>query len=349
MNILLPILVFGMIVFVHEMGHFLLAKKNGIGVMEFSLGFGPKLFSFQKGETVYAIKCFPLGGSCMMMDELAEADESCEIIPEKSFRNKSIGARISVIAAGPVFNFLLAFVLAVIVIGTVGIDRPVLSGVMEGYPAQEAGMQAGDRITKINGKNIVIYRDVSLYLALHQKENLQVAYERDGKEYQTLLVPKYSEETGMYMMGIQVSGLRDQTTVLETLKYSAYEVKYWISYTLTSLRMLIQGRIGVESMTGPVGLVSTMSDMVEESRDDGMLYVFLNLINFGILLSANLGVVNLLPLPALDGGRIFFFLIELLRGKPIDPEKEGMVHMAGMVLLMALMIFILYHDIVRLL
>lgn len=151
------------------------------------------------------------------------------------------------------------------------------------------------------------------------------------------------------MMGIQVSGQRDKTTVPETLGYSAYEVKYWISYTLTSLRMLIQGKIGAESMTGPVGLVSTMSDMVEDSKPDGMLYVFLNLINFGILLSANLGVVNLLPLPALDGGRIFFFLIELVRGKPIDPEKEGMVHMAGMVLLMALMVFVLYHDIVRLL
>lgn len=347
MSILLPILVFGMIVFVHEMGHFLLAKKHGIGVIEFSLGFGPKLFSFQKGETTYALKLFPLGGSCMMMDELAE--EEYDIIPEKSFRNKPIGARIAVIAAGPVFNFLLAFVLAVIVIGTVGIDRPVLSGVMEGFPAEEAGMQAGDRITRINGQDIVIYREVSLYLALHQKEDLAVTFERDGQKHQVLLTPKYYEETGTYMMGIQVSGQRDKTTVLETLGYSAYEVKYWISYTLTSLRMLIQGKIGAESMTGPVGLVSTMSDMVEDSKPDGMLYVFLNLINFGILLSANLGVVNLLPLPALDGGRIFFFLIELVRGKPIDPEKEGMVHMAGMVLLMALMVFVLYHDIVRLL
>ncbi len=346
MNILLPILVFGMIIFVHELGHFLLAKKNGIGVLEFSLGFGPKLISFKKGETTYAIKCIPFGGSCMMMDELAEEED---VIPEKSFRNKSVWARIAVIAAGPVFNFLLAFVLAVIVIGTVGIDRPVLNGVVDGFPAQEAGMQAGDRITEINGKKIVIYRDVSLYLALHPQEDLLVTYERDGQEHQVSLTPKYNDETGTYMMGIQVSGLRDKTSVGETLMYSAYEVKYWIDYTITSLRMLVQGQIGMESMTGPVGLVSTMSDMVEESSQDGMLYVFLNLFNFSILLSANLGVVNLLPLPALDGGRIFFFLIELIRGKPIDPEKEGMVHMAGMALLMVLMVVVLYQDIVRML
>ena len=347
MSILLPVLVFGMIIFVHELGHFLLAKKNGIGVLEFSLGFGPKLVSFQKGETTYAIKCIPFGGSCMMMDELAE--DSYDIIPEKSFRNKSVWARISVIAAGPAFNFLLAFVLAVIVIGTVGIDRPVLSGVMEGFPAQEAGMEAGDRITEINGKKIVVYRDVSLYLALHPQEDLLVTYERDGQTRQVLLTPKYYEETGTYMMGIQVSGLRDKTSVGETLMYSAYEVKYWFDYTLTALRMLVQGQIGVESMTGPVGLVDTMSDMVEESSQDGLLYVFLNLFNFSILLSVNLGVINLLPLPALDGGRIFFFIIELVRGKPIDPEKEGMVHMAGMALLMVLMVVVLYQDIARML
>lgn len=347
LNIVLALLVFSFLIISHELGHFLLAKKNGVEVIEFSVGMGPRLLSYQGKNTRYSLKIVPFGGSCMMAGEF---DEDPECAKEGSFVNKSVGARISIIAAGPFFNFLFAWILAVIVISNIGIDKPVLTDVTEGYPAIEAGMQAGDVITKINDKKITVYRDISLYLTLHPEaleQTMSVSYERDGKAYEVSITPKYDEEAGTYRMGI-VYGQREKLSPLGVIKYSFYEVKFWISYTFTSLKMLVQGQVTKDDVSGPVGLVSTISNVVEQSRPSGLYYVFLNLANFFILLSANLGVMNLLPLPALDGGRLVFLLLEAIRGKPIDREKEGYVHMVGMVLLMLLMVFILFNDISKL-
>lgn len=341
-SILLAILVFSILIIVHEFGHFLLAKKNGIGVTEFTLGLGPKIVGFTRNNTLYCIKAIPFGGSCVMV---GEDDEDAS---ENSYNSKSPWARLSVIVAGPVFNFLLAFVLAVIVIGFVGIDKPVLSGVMEGYPAEEAGMQAGDVITKLNDKNIVIYRDIQLYLMVHSAEPLEVTYERDGEEFKTTIVPQYSEESGSYLMGIQ-GGVREQVSAVDTLKYSAYEVKYLGSSTFTSLKQLVTGKVARTDISGAVGIVNLVGEMVEQTKPDGAFYVFINLANFSIMLSMSLGVFNLLPIPALDGGRILFIIIELIRGKPVAKEKEGMVHLVGMALLMLLMVVILFNDIINIL
>lgn len=339
-NLLAALIVFGIIILVHEFGHFLLAKKNGIGVVEFSIGMGPRLFSFDKGETKYSLKALPFGGSCMMLGE----DEDTK--DEKAFNNKPVWARISVIAAGPIFNFILAFVFALIIIGVVGIDEPRLIGVMDGFPAQEAGLQEGDLITGLNGHRVRIYRDVQLYLMLHPGENLQVEYERDGQTYETVIVPKFSQEYQSYMMGITVSGYRTKTDgPLETIGYAAYEVKYWITTAVKSLGMLVRGQVKSNEIAGPVGIVNMIGETVEESKAGGWIDIFLNLANMCVLLSANLGVMNLLPIPALDGGRLVFLFLEVVRGKPVDPEKEGMVHVVGMMFLMALMIVILFNDI----
>ncbi|MGX8715008.1 MAG: RIP metalloprotease RseP [Lachnospiraceae bacterium] len=338
-GIILSILAFSLLIVSHEFGHFIVAKKCGVYVEEFSIGFGPSLVSWQGEETKYSIKLIPFGGSCAMLGE----DES--MADERAFTSKNVFQRMAILFAGPFFNFILAFILAVIVIGCMGVDEPVLSEVMEGYPAQEAGMQAGDRITRLNDENIHVYRDISLYLALHQGENLDVVYERDGQKYETVIVPKFSDEYQSYMMGIVVNGTRTRLGPIGTLKYSAFEVGYWIRYTFTSLKMLIRGRVGLQDMSGPVGMVSSMTDMVKESSQDGIFYIFINLANICILLSANLGVMNLLPIPALDGGRLLFCLIELVRGKPVDQEKEAAVHTVGILLLFALMFVIMFKDI----
>ena len=341
MGIVLAILVFGVIVFVHELGHFLLAKANGIRVDEFSIGMGPRLLSWVKGETRYSLKLLPIGGSCMMGED--DADDTSE----GSFNSKSVWARISVVAAGAIFNFILALIFAVVIIGFTGYDKPVISGVVEGFPAEEAGMQAGDRIVKMNSKKINLWREVTYYNMFHQGETVDLVYERDGEKYEVTITPKKDEE-GSFLLGVTSPSAYEKANVFTAVQYGVYEVKFWICTTLESLKMLITGGVGVDQLSGPVGIVDVVDDTYQQSKEYGALVVFIQMLNIGILLSANLGVMNLLPLPALDGGRLVFLIIEAIRGKRVPPEKEGIVHGIGMVLLLALMAFVLFNDIKRL-
>lgn len=264
-------------------------------------------------------------------------------IPEDSFAAKSVWTRISVVAAGPIFNFILAFILSLIVIGSIGYDAPVVAALTEGYPAAEAGMQPGDRIVKMNNTRIHVYREVSMYVQMNQGKTVELTYERDGERYTVVLEPKQSE-SGMYYLGFRGSGVRTKGNIFKTIGYSVYEVKYWISTTIKSLGMLISGSVGTEDISGPVGIVNAIGDTYESSRSDGAFYVWLNMLYISILLTANLGVMNLLPMPALDGGRLVFLFLEAIRGKGIDPEKEGMVHFVGLMVLMALMVFVMFND-----
>ncbi len=344
MNILLAILVFSILVVSHELGHFLLAKKNGVGVPEFCIGFGPKLIHFEKGGTEYSIRLIPFGGACVMEGEEEDSEA------DNSFTEKSPWARLSILAAGPIFNFLVAYLLALIILGSIGIDRPYISDVSPGYPAEAAGLQSGDLITGMSGNRIEAYRDVDLFMMNYDgKKPIDMTYERNGKEYKTSFSPMYDIEKKSFYMGTSIYTYRRPIeNVVEVVTLGFHEVGYWVKYTLASLRMLFQGEVSVTELSGPVGIVSVVSDVVEESKPDGGFYVFINLANICMLLSVNLGVMNLLPFPALDGGRIIFVLIELIFGKPVPRDKEGIVHMVGMVLLMLLMVFVFYNDIMRL-
>lgn len=342
MKIIIAILIFSVIILFHELGHFLLAKKNGIRVNEFCLGLGPTLVGFTKGETKYSIHLLPFGGACMMEGEDGDSTD------ERAFTNKSVWARIAVVAAGPVFNFIMAFIFSVILMACIGYDKPVISGVMEGYPAEAAGMQEGDTILKMNNKHIHFCREINLYLYFHPGETVDITYERGGEVKEVTLTPAYDEESGGYYVGFYESNARTKVNAFEALKYGAYYTKYWVDVTFESVRMLFTGKVGVQDMSGPVGIVKTIGDTYEESKTDGAFYIFLNMLNISILLSANLGVMNLLPIPALDGGRLVFLIIEAIRRKRIDPEKEGMVHFVGMMCLMALMVFIMFSDISKL-
>ena len=341
MGIILAILVFGLIIFIHELGHFLLAKANKIRVDEFSLGMGPRIVSFVKGETRYSLKLLPIGGSCMM------GEDDAEDVGEGSFNSKSVWARMSVIVAGAVFNFLLALVCAMIVVGYTGYDAPIISEVIEGFPAEEAGIQAGDRIVKLNNKKINVWREITYHNMLHPGETLDVVYERNGVKYEATITPMQDED-GSYLIGIKSQAGYEKANFFTTIQYGAYEVKFWICTTLESLKMLFTGSVGVDQLSGPVGIVDVVDDTYQQSKDYGAVVVLMQMLNIAILLSANLGVMNLLPLPALDGGRLIFLIVEAIRGKRVPPDKEGWVHGIGMILLLALMAFVLFNDIKKL-
>ena len=341
MKIVIAIILFSILILFHELGHFLAAKLNGIRVHEFTLGLGPTIIGVKKGDTKYCLKLLPFGGSCVMGED-EESDE-----PD-AFNNKSVWARISVVAAGPVFNFILAFLFAIVIISCAGYDEPKVQAVTEGFPAEAAGIQPGDMVIKMNNDRIRVYREISLYVNMHQGETVDLVYERDGKRYGTTLEPKLDEKSGNYYLGFSSNGQRTKGKVIQILKYSLYEVEYWIETTYKSLAMIFRGKVSADDVSGPVGIVSAIGDTYEQSKADGAYYVMLNMMNFAILLSANLGVMNLLPLPALDGGRLMFLLIEAIRRKPVNREKEGMVHFIGFALLMVLMVVVLYNDIRKL-
>lgn len=343
MGILIAILLFSAIVIFHELGHFLLAKANGIRVDEFSLGLGPTLVGKEFRGTKFSIKLLPFGGACMMGED--DADD----MSEGSFNSKSVWARISVIVAGPLFNLLLAWILCVIMVAWVGYRAPVVGEVSEGYSAKEEGMRSGDVITEIDGKRIHLWNEITLSNLMNSNgEKTEITYLRDGKETSVILEPRALEGDMNKRLGITSTAEFTKAGVLGSLQYGAYTVKYWIDYTMDCLKMLVGGKVGIKDMSGPVGIVDAVDETYQNSRAAGLKIVVLNLMNFAILLTANLGIMNLLPIPALDGGRLVFLFVEAVRRKRIPPEKEGMVHFAGFALLLVLMVVVMYNDIMKL-
>ena len=342
MGIIIAILLFSFIIIFHELGHFILAKANGIRVDEFSLGLGPTLIGKKIGGTFFCIKLLPFGGACMMGED--DADD----ISEGSFNSKSVWARISVIVAGPLFNLLLAWIFCVILVGATGYQSTEISGVADGYSAQEQGLQAGDVIKEINGRSVHIWDDVRLYTLTHPDDApYEVVYERGGEEYTVQIEPRQLEGDASPLLGMS-SGNFERPGFFGTLQYGFYRLEYWMYYTVDCLRMLVTGQVGLQDMSGPVGIVAVVDDVYESAAPSGFAVIMLSLINFGTLLSANLGVMNLLPIPALDGGRLVFLIVEAIRRKRVPPEKEGMVHFAGFALLMVLMVVIMFNDIMKL-
>ena len=346
MSILIAILIFGALVLFHEWGHFLAARRMGVVVTEFSLGMGPRILSAQKGETRYSWRLLPIGGSCMMLGEFGD-----EEVPG-SFQSKSVWKRIFIIVMGPLFNFLLALILSMILIGMAGYDSPVILETIEGMPAEEAGIEAGDVITSIGGRRIYLYAEISDFVTFHQdvleKGPVKITWKHDGEKKSADITAALSDD-GRYVLGIRgSSSYRTRGGPLQIIGYGAAQVRYWIRLVFESLGMLFNGQAKVSDLSGPVGIVSVINDTYQQTRADGLFYVIINLLNLTILLSANLGVVNLFPIPALDGGRIVLLLVEAVCGKRMSPEREGMIQFVGFALLMALMVIVMFNDIGRL-
>lgn len=426
MNIVVAILIVGFIIFIHELGHFLLAKANGVTVTEFSIGMGPRFASFEKNGTRYSLKILPLGGSCMMLGE----DEA--INDEGSFNSKGVWARFSIIVAGAVFNFILALFLSLIVISASGVDIPKLSSVDEGSPAAKSGLLVGDVITRVDGNKINFSRELMYHFYFNpiNDKPVEVKYLRDGKEQEATMIPykvtryllgcsytpaenepaklleinpdyplekaglvvgdiiigidgtvinsgkelsdyldanpmsgeainiTYSHEgventvdiipelyTSGYQLGWHYSFASEKLSPLNVINYSFKELKFNIVNTVKSVGFLVTGKVSMKEISGPVGIVNMVGDVVEQTSEYGIATTLLSLAQFTILISANLGVMNLLPIPALDGGRLVFIIIEGIRRKPIPKEKEAIVHLVGMAALMLLMVFVLFNDI----
>lgn len=347
MTIIFFLLIFGVVVISHEFGHFLLAKANGIHVVEFSVGFGPKIFGFTKGDTEYTLRILPLGGACRFEGEdmTSEEDLNAEL-SDGAFLKASVWARISTVVAGPLFNFILGFIFSLVIVSMTYIDIPVIQSVSEGGGAEMAGLEAGDKLLSIDGKNVYLYRDVILRSMLSDGDTVEVSYERDGEEYVTQITPQYSETEGRYLFGF-AGGEYVKSQGIEVFKYAWYEIRYCMDSTYSALIGLFNGSVGKDDVAGPVGIATVVGDTYEASKEYGWVSVLMNMMYIAVLLSVNLGILNLLPLPALDGGRLVFMLVEVVRGKPVPPEKEGIVHFIGMVLFLILAVFVLFNDLSR--
>lgn len=343
-TLILFILIFGVVVVSHEFGHFLIAKINGIHVVEFAVGMGPDLVSFRKGETKYSLKMFPIGGACMFEGEdglnAKEGEDS-----EGSFLHANVWSRIATVVAGPFFNFILAFLIALIMINTVVLMRdPVATEVSRGSAAWEAGLRDGDRILSLDDEKMHLFDEISLFMQLYDGGDVRVAYERDGQRFETVLVPQFDEELGRYLLGVANQDFVEMKG-FNGIKYSWYEILFNMKMTYKSLGMMIHGKVSRQDVAGPVGIaVNVVGETYKEAKKYGWLDVVVQMLNITLMLSVNLGVLNLLPLPALDGGRLVFLLLEVIRGKPIPPEKEGMVHFIGLMFFMILMVFIFFND-----
>lgn len=344
MNIFLTtlaaILIFAVLVLIHEFGHFIAAKLSGVKVNEFALGMGPKLFSRQKGETVYSIRLVPIGGFCAMEGE----DENCT--DERAFNNKKAYIRLIILAAGAFMNILLGFVLVLSL--TAGMEStvvPKVESVVQSGAAEAAGLMEGDEIVRANGKRVHIIEDLSWAMSSNTNENqeLQLVVKNNGEKRAVNIVPQMSD--GNYSYGILLT--TEENGFFPTLRNSWYKTCFYSGVIIESFISMIKGDVPISQISGPVGIVSEIGNVVEETRTTGW-EGFQSLLYLTILLTINLGVFNLFPIPALDGGRILFVLIEMVRRKPVPIEKEAIVHLAGFILLIAFSIFIAFKDVIML-
>lgn len=348
-DILIAILIFGLIIAIHEFGHFAVAKLCGIRVNKFAIGMGPKLFKFQKGETEYSLRVFPIGGFCAMEGEDETSDD------ERAFNNKPVWKRMLVIVAGAAMNVLLGFILLIILTSMIGkipsmeisgfhADRNEKGEVIEYTSSSyESGLQVGDVIHSMNGLRIFTDTDLMYKLSSTNEETFDVVVIRNGKKVTVEDVKFEDTKTGGR---IDFSLMPADNNPLSVISYSAKDTISTARLIWISLHDLVTGKYGVNELSGPVGIVSTIGEAA--SIGETIKEKVMSLLNLTIFITINVGICNMLPIPALDGGRFFFLLVEAIRRKPIKPEHEGYVHLAGMALLFALMIFATYNDILRL-
>jgi regulator of sigma E protease len=409
------IIIFGALVFFHELGHFIFAKRAGILCREFAIGMGPKVFSYKKGETVYTIRLLPIGGYVRMAGEdpemaeikpgyrvglildkneviekiilnnkekypdariievefadieqkllikgyeegeeeilktfsisrnayLVENGTETLIAPyDRQFVSKTLGQRTMAIFAGPMMNFVLAFIIFVVIAIWQGVptNEPVLGKLTSDGMAKQSGLQEGDVVQSIDGGEISTWEDVVEIIRQNPESELEFLVSRNGEELEIPVTPKAQEVEGAEIGIIGVYNPMEKSS-LKAVTYGAKEVYYWTVEIFSMLGKLIVGQFSIDALSGPVGIYESTATVAKS----GVMY----LMKWAGILSINLGIMNLLPIPALDGGRLMFFAVEALRGKPIDRQKEGMVHFIGFALLMLLMLVVTWNDIQR--
>lgn len=349
MGIVIAIIIFGLIVTVHEFGHFICAKLSGIRVLEFAIGMGPKIIQKTKGETKYSLRILPIGGYCAMEGEDSETDD------EKGFRNAKLWKRMIVLVAGAAMNFVLGIIMLVILV-TMMDDVPTtvisgFSGVRNDdgsvtYYAEsyESGLRHGDKFISIDGTRIYSTLDMNYIFATTTNDAHSVVVKRDGKrvKFENVIFHNKAEGGGTIDFGLEYKDKNPLTVI----KGSGDLFMSMTHIVGMSLKQMVTGKLSKDDVSGPVGVVTAISETTQQSENT--TDAIFNLIYMTALITINVGIFNLLPIPGLDGGRLLFCLIELVRRKPVKPEHEGYVHLAGMALLFGVMIFATYNDIVRL-
>lgn len=333
MTIIVALLVFSIIVFIHELGHFTFAKMNGVKVHEFSIGMGPKIYSIKK-DTEYSIRLLPLGGFVSMEGEDEESSDP------RSFGAKSILQRASIIFAGPFFNIIFTIILFIPIFMFIGSQTTTLGGVTENGPAYSAGVKVGDTIEAIDGKKVNSWQDVIQSLNESDGSDVKLSIDRNGQNKEISVTPQKGED-GRYVIGIETKVERNILTSIKNAFTTTYDMTVqMITFVGQLFTGTVPGGVG-NSVSGPLGVIS----IVSEAAKMGIV----NIMYIAAVLSLNLGIINLVPFPALDGGRLFMLAIEAIRGgKKLDPNKEAMINMVGLGALMLFMVFITYKDILRL-
>ncbi len=341
---ILAILIFGLLVAIHEFGHFSAAKLCGVRVEEFAVGMGPALWKKQKGETLYSLRAVPFGGYCAMTGEDGESDDP------RAFGNQKVWKRLLILAAGSFNNFLLGFLIVLILQVSSGyVPSPTITAFMDGCPYESAGaLQVGDRFERINGHRIVVQSDVIRWLDGEGDYDLELRRGEETVKLENFRLEKSDYPQGRYF-GFLFGGY-EKGGFGQNLRAAWDTTKEYVSLVWESLRMFVHGQVGVNDLAGPVGIVDMMAETgaAQETTADALWTIF----SFGAFIAVNLAVMNMLPIPALDGGRVFLLLVtalvEAVTHKKINPKFEGYIHAAGMVLLLALMAYVMFHDIFRL-
>lgn len=333
--VLLALIMLGVLVMVHEAGHFFVARFCGIEVMEFSIGMGPKIWSRTgKKGTVYSLRAFPVGGYCKFYGE----DEDNE--DPRAYNKQAVWKRALSVVAGPLMNFVVAIVIVFVFVSAIGEEYLQIQAVNTGEPAQEAGLRPGDALIYVNGSPIMSTAQVTEAIAASEGEPVTLTVMREGGYENFQVSPRYSEGMDAYAIGVTIGGGRVRLPLLTSLQVSVNWNISAVKSIWEALAGLITRGEGVENMAGPVGTIN----MIQQGTRSGGLDMYLKL---AAMISINLGIMNLLPIPGLDGSRLIFFGIEAIRRKPVNPNVEGMIHMCGFVLLMLVVVVFTYKDILR--
>ena len=336
-RIIEALLLLSVLVMIHELGHYTAGRLLGFTILEYAVGMGPKLFGFKRKGIEYNVRALPLGGMCRFYGE----DDG--VINERCFNAQKPWKRFIVILAGPLMNFVLAFVLAMILLlgwGVADESKVLIQGIGENSPAQIAGLQVGDQFLTVDGKPVENFETLTAAVLAADSAQMDAVILRDGREQTVSIHDLYNAETGANFMGVTLTYGTKRVGLFHAMAESAAICREYGALVFKSLGMLFSGEAGIQDMAGPVGIVQLLGEATRSGW-----YTVLNLC---VLLSMNLGVFNLFPIPALDGGRLLFILIEWVRGKPVPPEKEGVVHMVGFGLLMILVVMVTFNDILRL-
>lgn len=367
MSIVIAILVFGIIIAIHEFGHFFMAKLFKVGVMEYAIGMGPMIFGKRIGETVYSLRAIPFGGYCAMYgEESLEAGNKGEEklqkeekpkkkrieyktdwTKDRSYNSKTPLQRILILFAGPLANLVLGFVVAALCTAIWGnFGKLYIKEVHQNSPAMEAGIEEGDVIVAINDRKVLTFNDFEEYKLTHSstiKDGYTLTLDRNGEQYSKFL--KQDEKTNL--IGIRINTEVEKKGFVDTFKYALNDTKYWSLTVFDSLYMLFNGEASVKDMSGAIGITNMMGDTIETAAKQGSSVVLETVLTLIMFISINLGIMNLLPIPALDGGRILFTFIEIIINRKIPVKVEAAVNAFGMICLMILMVLTLFNDIGR--